>query len=87
MRKAFATSFTALFLLTGCGQSEAQKDYARCNDEYASGTECTKEEFKKFLLFDYEDQATIIGGLDKATAETQRKVIDEIDSKVEEIFN
>lgn len=87
MKKVIATSLVTLSLLTGCGQDEAQKDYARCNDEYASGTECTEKEFKQFLLMEADNNASLFGGIDNAAPETQQKVINEINDKVDEIFN
>lgn len=85
MKKIFVSALT-LFALTGCGQSEAQEDYARCNDEFASGMECTEKEFKDFLYYEYEDLASLFGGADEATGETQLKVNAEIEDKIAEIF-
>lgn len=84
--KKFLVMILATIALAGCGKSEAQEDYERCNDEYADGLECTAEEFKDYLYLEYENDAEIFGGADKATAETQQKVINEINDKVEEIF-
>lgn len=73
-------------MLVGCGKSEAEEDYARCNDEYAAGMECTEEEFRDFLYDEFEISADMIGGVENATAETQTKAIEEINGKIEEIF-
>lgn len=86
MKRLVLTSGLTIFALTGCGQSEAQEDYARCNDEFATGMECTEEEFKDFLYCDYEDQALLFGGSENATGETQLKVNGEIEDKIAEIF-
>jgi len=73
-------------MLTGCGQSDAEEAYERCNEGYADGLECTREEFEDFLYLEAEDHAFLYGGLDEATAETQKKVINDINKQVEEIF-
>lgn len=86
MKKRALMLLFAAFTLTGCGQSEAQEDYETCNEEYASGMECTEEEFRDFLIEDYENSADLIGGAEEATADTQSKAIQEIDEKVAEIF-
>lgn len=85
MKKYLALPFL-LLALVGCGNNDAEEDYAACNDEYASDLECTEDEFKDYLLLKYEDEAEIIGGLEDATAETQAKVMKEIDDKIEVIF-
>lgn len=84
MKKLIVVS--ALLILAGCGQSEAEEDYTLCNEEFAAGFECTEEEFKEYLLLDYENHAELFGGAEEATAETQTKVLNEIDEKIEEIF-
>ncbi|QJT70466.1 hypothetical protein [Microcystis phage MaeS] len=86
MRKILLPSYLTLFLLAGCNNSEAQEDYERCNEEFAGGSECTKEEFKDFLILEAEADADIIGGIDNATAETQKQITNEISDKVAEIF-
>ncbi|MGE6719541.1 hypothetical protein ACQKGD_19575 [Peribacillus frigoritolerans] len=83
MKKLILSSL--IVVLTGC-QSEAQEDYERCNDEFADGVECTEEEFKDFLYYEYENNAQIFGGTDEATAETTNKAINEIEEKIDEIF-
>lgn len=86
MKKLILMVVLTTLALAGCGQSEAEEEYAQCNDEFASGMECTEEEFKEYLLLDFENNAELIGGAEEATAETQTKALDEIDEKVEEIF-
>lgn len=85
MKKIAAMIALALFL-TGCGKESAEEKYDRCNDEYADGAECTEEEFRDFLLLEYENDAEMFGGADEATAETQRQILTEVDDLVAEIF-
>ncbi|GIN22598.1 hypothetical protein [Siminovitchia fordii] len=85
MRKLISLGGLAI-LLSGCGQSEAEKDYERCNDEYADGIECTEEEFRDFLFFEAEDDTFIVGGSENLTDDVKLKILDEIDEKVNEIF-
>lgn len=85
MKKVIATSFVALMLMTGCGNNEARDDYARCNDEYASGMECTKDEFKDWLYDDAEYNNLI--PVSDMEPSNQMKIINEINDKIDEIFN
>lgn len=73
-------------MLTGCGQSKAEEDYERCNEEFADGAECTEEEFKDFLLYEAEDKAFIVGGSENLTDDVKLDILQEIDDKVSEIF-
>lgn len=86
MNKRVFLAIPLTLMLAACGKSEAQQDYEACNEEFASGLECTEDEFRDFLVLKYEDEASIFGGSDEATKETENKVLDEIDAKINEIF-
>ncbi|MGM0921275.1 MAG: hypothetical protein ACQEWW_08615 [Bacillota bacterium] len=74
-------------VLSGCGKSEAQKDYEKCNKEWADSEKCTREEFNAYLQFHLEDSAfMMVGGIENATTENYIYWQHEIDRKIEEIF-
>ncbi|MGG3963786.1 hypothetical protein [Heyndrickxia faecalis] len=86
MKKVLLASGIIVTILSGCGKSEAEKDYEACNEEYAQGVECTKEEFKDYLIGDFENNSEIVGGVDNLRPEVTMDELDKINDEIEEIF-
>lgn len=86
MKKLLLSSGLVVMILAGCGKSEAEKDYEACNEEYAAGTECTREEFRDYLIEDFKNNAQLVGGIDELNPDVTVGELDKIDAKVNEIF-
>jgi hypothetical protein len=83
MRNRFIAACLLLFL-TGC-QSEAQQDYANCNENWAKGDKCTKSEFREYL-YDKANEQAVIGDVENVPYEVYGIQASKINDKIKEIF-